>query len=296
MNVDDYLNRHQLEGAATEEDFDRAAVDLLEAMVEEVTFTAQLLPAGNGDSRPWNRDEAVCVGLLVRCSKLLRAYADHYRGQEFEICNYLMRGIIESLVNTFFLVRFGTAEMLQRFRALSFRHDKQVLELIKANIAKRGGLVLPIEERISSAIERRLLQAGISLDEVPSGGREKWGGTDKEKLEALELEDLYQVFFVGPSAYIHGTWHELVIYHLHSAEDGSFEPTLDFSDVRPHYALSLCQITAEVAAEYVAHRLVGVEGAAEIAQRLAAMHEAALEMEQLHENYLGRTGGPELAF
>jgi hypothetical protein len=296
MRADDYFDRSRLGRATSEEDFDRAAADLLDAVVEEANLIAGLLPSDGEKTRSWNRDEAVCAGLIVRCSKLLRAYADHFRAQEFEVCNYLMRGILESLVNAFFLTRFGTAAMLERFRALSFRGDKDLLKRIEGNVEERQGLVLPIEERISAAIGRRLAQAGVDLEEVPTGGRERWGGTDKEKLEALGIEDLYQPLFIGPSAYIHGTWHELVMYHLRYGEDGKYDPSLDFSAVRPQYALSLCRMTSEVLAEYADDRFAGLEKAVEANGRLEAIREAAEEVDQLHENYIGRTGGPELAF
>jgi hypothetical protein len=98
--------------------------------------------------------------------------------------------------------------------AHSFRSDQNLRELIEGNIEARGGTVLPIEDRMLSSIERRLAQAGVSLDEIPRSPRETWGGSVRDKLRQLEMEDVYQGAFAGPSAYTHGNWHELVIYHL----------------------------------------------------------------------------------
>jgi hypothetical protein len=292
MEAAKHFDRSALEEADEEEVFDRVAADLLDALSAAVLEGAELLPTDDQEIRSWTHDEAICAGLVVRCSKLLRAYAAHFREQEFEICNYLMRGISESLVNLRFLLGFGTPEILQRFRAISFRGDKQMLVRIQDEIEARSGLVLPIEERIRAAIERRLEQAGVKLDEVPDAGRVNWGGTDKEKVEALGIEDLYSALFVGPSAYVHGTWHELVIYHLSATAEGGFEPDTAFAAVRPQSALALCRLTCEALGEYLSLRFLEGE---ELGTKFVALAEAAVEIDQLHENYIVRTGGPELS-
>lgn len=292
MEATGHFDRSALEEANEEEAFDQVAADLIDALSAAVTEAAELLPTDDEGIRSWTRDEAICAGLVVRCSKLLRAYAGHFREQEFEVCNYLMRGISESLVNLRFLLRFGSPEMLQRFRVLSFRGDKQMLTRIDDEIEARSGLVLPIEDRIRAAIERRLGQAEVRLDEVPDGGRARWGGTDKEKVEALDIEDLYSVLFVGSSAYVHGTWHELVTYHLREAAEGGFEPDTAFAAVRPQSALALCRFTCEALSEYLSLRFPEIE---ELGTGFVALAEAAVEIDQLHENYIARTGGPELS-
>jgi hypothetical protein len=116
--------------------------------------------------------------------------------------------------------------------------------------------MLPIEDRMLSSMERRLAQAGVSLDEIPRSARDTWGGSVRDKLRQLDMEDAYQGAFAGPSAYTHGNWHELVIYHLRPAEDGDgYYPTTAFSDVRPQASGAFTALTAAALGEYLAKQL-----------------------------------------
>jgi hypothetical protein len=155
--------------------------------------------------------------------------------------------------------------------------------------------VLPIEERMLSSIQARLDKAGVTADEVPSSPRNSWAGSVRDRLRALNMEEMYQGAFAGPSAYTHGSWHELAIYHLDEAEDGSgYYPDTAFADVRPQPAGLLTILTSEAVMEWLDKRLPETHERDGLLARLMAMHDAAAEIEQLHENFLARTGGPEL--
>lgn len=155
--------------------------------------------------------------------------------------------------------------------------------------------MLPIEERMLSSIQARLDKAGVTADEVPSSPRNSWAGSVRDRLRALNMEEMYQGAFAGPSAYTHGSWHELAIYHLDEAEDGSgYYPDTAFADVRPQPAGLLTILTSEAVMEWLDKRLPETHERDGLLARLMAMHDAAAEIEQLHENFLARTGGPEL--
>jgi hypothetical protein len=293
----DYHNRVALEQATDERSFDLAATSLVQALAETVAQAARLLPQDEqGESRPWARDEAVLAAQVVRCSKLLRAYAQHFEQRQVEVCNYIGRGLMETTIDLRYLLHFGTPELLQKCVAHSFRSDLSLREEIETNIEGRDGVVLPIEGRLLSSMERRRDQAGVTLDEIPRSSGNTWGGSVRDKLRKLGREEMYQAAFGGPSAYTHGTWHELVIYHLRPAEDGDgYYPDTAFSDVRPQPADALTVLTTEAVGEYLAKQLPETQKREELLEQLVAMHQAALEIEELHENFLGSTGGPELA-
>jgi hypothetical protein len=118
----------------------------------------------------------------------------------------------------------------------------------------------------------------------------------RDKLRQLDMEDVYQGAFAGPSAYTPGNWHELVIYHLRPVEDGDgYCPTTNFSDGRPQPAGAFTALTAAAVGEYLAKQLPETVEREQLLEQLVAMQHAAMEIERLHENFLGRTGGPELA-
>jgi hypothetical protein len=134
VEASDYYDRDALHQADDERTFDLAATGLLRAVAEVATRAAELLPQNeDGASRPWTRNEAVLAAQVVRCSKLLRAYAHHFEQRQLEICNYLGRGPVETTIDLRCLLHFGTPELFQRFVAHSFRSDQNLQELIEAS-------------------------------------------------------------------------------------------------------------------------------------------------------------------
>ena len=255
-----------------------------------------LLPTDKGDStRPWSRDEAILAAMVVRCSKLLRAYAQNFEQRRLEICNYLGRGLVGSPIDLRYLLRIGTPKVFQKYVAYSFVSDLKLRVEIHRNIQARNDIVLPIEERILAGIQRRMDQAGVTADEVPTSPRDNWAGSVRDRLRALGMESMYQGAFAGPSAYTHGSWHELAVYHLDEAGDGiGYYPDTAFSDVRPQPAGMLTILMTEAIVEWLLDRLPEADARDGLLARLIAMRDAAEAIEQLHENFLGRTGGPDL--
>jgi hypothetical protein len=291
----DYYDKQALEQADDERLFDLAYTELLGRVAEAVTQAAQLLHEENGESRPWTRDEAVLVGLAVRCSKLLRAYAQHFEQRQMEICNYLGRGLLETSIDLGFLLHAGTTELFQKFVAYSFVSDLRLKAEIESNIDEQSGIVLPIEDRMLEGIQRRLKQARVTLEEIPDSPRASWGGSMRDKLEKLGMQEMYQGAFAGPSsAFTHGGWHELVIYHLREADkEGRYYAKTAFTDVRPQPANLLCVITTEAVMHFLWKQLPETDQRDDLLDQLSAMHDAAADMGQMHENYIGRTGGPD---
>jgi len=267
------------------------------ALGEAVTQAAKLLPDNDDRSLPWTRDEAVLVGLLVRLAKLLSAHADQFEQRRLEVSNYLGRGLFETSTDLRYLVRFGTPELFQRFVAHSFTNDLKLRGEIESKIEERAGVVLPIEDRMLTSMQMRFDEAGVTIDEVPESPRDTWGGSMRDKLKRLGMEEMYQGAFAGPSsAFTHGGWHELVTYHLRQAENGEgYYAATAFSDVRPQPAQLVCVLVTEAVAEYLVEQLPEAQERNDLLDQWVAMHDAAAEMGQLHEDFLGRTGGPELS-
>ena len=83
-----YYDRQLLEQSEDERDFDLTLTRLLDALATATTAAARLLPRDpSGAARPWSRDEAILAGMAVRCSKLLRAYAQNFEQRRLEMCN-----------------------------------------------------------------------------------------------------------------------------------------------------------------------------------------------------------------
>jgi hypothetical protein len=135
---EDYYNQRELEQAEEERAFDLTCTRLLHSLAAAVTDAADLLPEDeSGTNCPWTRDEGVLAAMVVRCSKLLRAYAANFEERRLEVCNYLGRGLIETTIDLRYLLHFGTSELFQRFVAYSFVSDLRVRAEIKRNIGAR---------------------------------------------------------------------------------------------------------------------------------------------------------------
>jgi len=53
--------------------------------------------------------------------------------------------------------------------------------------------------------------------------RQEWGGSLRDRLKALDLEDLYVSLQRIPSHAVHGTWVDLALHHLEE-KVGGFTP------------------------------------------------------------------------
>ena len=67
-----------------------------------------------------------------------------------------------------------------------------------------------------------------------------------------------------------------------------------FSDVRPRPAGLPTILISEAVVDWLYKRLPETDERDGLLARLMAMHDPAAKIGQLHENFLGRTGGPEL--
>jgi Family of unknown function (DUF5677) len=268
--------------------FDEASFYLLREMAEVMVVTASAEPQDR-----WDIDDAVLVGLLVRCCKLVKGFLQHTVQHESELANYLLRGLVETSINVRFLAgnRHDDPGLTRRFRAHSFLNDKRLLATIDKNQAARGGVALPIEDRIASSIARRLDQAGLTEDDIPAKMSPDWGGNFRERLRKLDMEHTYEGIFGSSSGYTHGSWHDLVMYHLQEREPGRFAAELDWSPTRPQTSLSVTMLLAQMTADYADDLLASHA----IRERADSLNERAYALHELHENWIGRTGGPPLA-
>ena len=145
------------------------------------------------------------------------------------------RLVFETAVNIRFLVKNFSDEIVEAYLAYSFRHDRRLHDLIQLNIEQRGGVVLPIEDRMLKSIERSVRLANIVLDKVDPDDRADWAGNLYQRAKAVGMDKtIYLVAFGGGSLSVHGNWHDLYNYHLDWVEEAQgFTPELD-GPIRVH--------------------------------------------------------------
>jgi hypothetical protein len=238
-----------------EEDFTKLSVDL---MIEQGSWTciaASILP---GETRKWNRDQAIFGGLLVRSFKLASALLDQTCQRRRETTFVLGRLAFECMVNIQYLVITDSPEIRQAFVIDSLRHEKKLMDRIEANIASRGGEVLPIEMRMLESIRKSFEKSGVTPEEVTKQAAKPWKDVDLfQRASAVGWGEAYLALVGGTSHHVHGSWQDLIEYHLHHDGEG-FTPELAWHAPRPQVLFTMAKVGVVTLRGYLKH-LVGAD-------------------------------------
>lgn len=174
-----------------------------------------------GEAIKFERDQAICAGLLVRISKLMLSVVKLSSGVEHgETVQALNRCIIESAVDLQFLLLKDDSKIYDRFVTGSLVAELELDDMIRENVEARCGKELLIEKGLLRSIESTIEQSGVTLDEInrKAGG---WGGSLRDKLTALGYGwEAYTILVRIPSHAVHGDWVDLIKNHLSSTSDG----------------------------------------------------------------------------
>lgn len=265
---------------ANEDDFNGIAVSLMVEYGSWVCIAASLLP---GETRKWTRNQAIIGGLLVRSYKLTSALLDQTCQHRRETTVVLGRLAYECMINILYLVEHGTEELFQAYVVDALRHEKQLRDRITINIAARSGVVLPIEERMLRSIDSTFAVSGLKPEDVTKQAAKPWKQVDLfQRANKVGLGDSYLGFFGGPSHHVHGSWFDLLEYHLNADDDG-FTPKLAWHPPRPQVLLALCKVGIHILQNYLQHS-VG-DDAEGVLKHLDDLRERVGLVDVAHERY-----------
>lgn len=278
------IKKEDLKSATSEDPFIGAAVDLMIEVGSYTCVAAHIYPNGKAN---WDRNQAIVGGHLVRLFKLIDALLDQTCKHRRETTMIFCRLAFEAIVNLAFLCRHGTDEVFDSYVQYSMRHEKKLLDKIQANILQRGGVALPIEERMIKSIQNKAAESGIDIASVRTSTPKNWGGKNVfEKASAVNLDEAYLAAFGGGSHSIHGNWMDLLEYHL-EFEDGGFHPDCEWTKPRPQMLLALAKLTVETLYTYFDY-LGHIEARRLMDDCLADAWGRIREVDELHEQYLQR--------
>src|SRR5262245_4864704 len=265
----------------SEDDFNGIAVSLMIEYGSWVCIAAGLLPAA---TRKWTRNQAIIGGLLVRSYKLTSALLDQTCQHRRETTFVLGRLAYECMINVLYLVEHGTEELFQAYVVDALRHERKLQDRITTNIAHRSGIVLPIEERMLRSIDKTFSVSGLKPEDVTKQAAKPWKDVDLfQRADKVGLGDSYLGFFGGPSHHVHGSWFDLIEYHLNHDGDG-FTPELAWHPPRPQVLLALCKVGIHTLQTYLQH-FVGDE-AQGVLEDLEDLGERIGLVDVAHERYL----------
>lgn len=161
------------------------------------------------------RNQAICAGLLVRIGKFMTAIAQlTFEEDRREVVTALSRCICESATNLRYLILKNDDALYTAFVQSGLGPQREVFDKVNANITARGGIRLPIEERMLEMTANLCALSGLKIEDVPAAGRD-WGGNMRQKIDALGLPpQAYGALQRYGSHAVHGTWTDLLVHHL----------------------------------------------------------------------------------
>lgn len=269
-----------------EEDFTGLSVDL---MIEQGSWTclaASLLP---GDTRKWSRNQAILGGLLVRLYKLVSALLDQTCQHRRETTFVLGRLAVECMINIQYLAKTNSEKVYQAYVVDSLRHEKKLMEQIETNIANRSGVILPIEARMLASIKKSFTESGVIPEEVTREAAKPWKDINLyQRAETIGLGEAYLGLFGGPSQNVHGSWQDLLEYHL-QYDEGGFTPELKWHRPRPQVLLALAKIGVVTLRGYLEH--FPGEGTEEVLDNLEDLWDRIKIADEAHEAFLSARQG-----
>jgi hypothetical protein len=145
------IEEEQVRAFDAEADFIGLSVSLLIEAGSYVCVVGNLYPV---KTHSWNRDQVILGGHLVRLYKLIDSLLDQTCMHRRETSFVLGRLAFECIINLRYLIAYASDELFCSYRRYSLQHERRLLERIKANIKAKGGQELPIERRMTNAIER----------------------------------------------------------------------------------------------------------------------------------------------
>lgn len=230
-----------------EDDFTGLGVQLLIEAGSYVVLAHSLMDGDGG----WDRDDAILGGLMVRLYKLINALLDQVCQRRAEIAQIMCRLAFETVVDVRYLLRTMHAELADDFVRSSLRQERILRDQISENIAARGGAVLAVEDRMLKSINRAADMAGIALDEV-STKRRDWGGKNtRAKANEVFGDDLaYIGGFSGMSQSVHGSWGDLMQFHLETDDGQRFTPRPEWGHPRPQLLTTITFLSAAAVDEF----------------------------------------------
>ena len=170
------------------------------------------------------RNQAVCLGLLSRISKLMASVLKlSSEGEHGETVQILYRCIPESSIDLQYLLKKDDDTMFERFVKVGLKSERELYDIIQENI--RNGQELEIERDMLRSIIRTCEDSGVKIAEInPRAG--SWGGSYRDRMKEIGLAEGYPFFQGMPSQAVHGNWSDLVRNYLNKSETG-YEPKAD---------------------------------------------------------------------
>lgn len=277
-------------GVAGETDIqklDAMAFELYKEALSVVNLAGHILDEQSVARGGWPRNQAICAGLLIRITKFMLVVTQlSAKGNRAEVVFALNRSIMESAINLEFLVRSSDERYFDQFVRFSLGPERELYDVIQANVAARKGDFWPIEKRMLESINDVCTASGVKIDDVARKYGD-WGGGIRERLKTLNKEEQYLSMQRVPSHAVHGTWVDLYKNHLeYNARADVYSPEPGFSWVDARLLGPIALMVLDAVKPYLERFFPDIDESRRLQERAADLQRRILEVDAAHENVL----------
>jgi hypothetical protein len=274
-------------GETDPEKINAVAFELYKEALSVVNLAAHLLDEAASVKGGWPRNQAICAGLMIRVAKFMLVVTQlSAKGDRAEVVSALNRSIMESAINLEFLINTNDDKYFDQFVKFSLGPERELYDIIQANVAARGGEVWPIEQRMLESINDVCQASGLRIEEVNRKYGD-WGGGLRERLKALNKEEQYVGMQRMPSHAVHGTWVDLYKNHLeHDSKTDVFSPDPKFSWVDARALGPIAIFVLEASKPYLERFFTRIPESKLLLERIDDLRNRLLEADGIHERLM----------
>ncbi|MFY0312899.1 DUF5677 domain-containing protein [Leisingera sp. D0M16] len=284
------VTQEEVEGFADENDFIGLGVSLLVEAGCYVCIAANTL----GKQEKWDRDTAAIGGNMARLYKMISAFLDQTVQRRRDTSFIFARLVFETVVTIRYLIKHFSPDLVASYVKNSFKHEIKLRKKMDQNIAARGGVILPIEDRMMRSIDRAYARAGLSPNDLDGYRERSWGGKNLyEKADDLGMGDAYLGAFSGPSQSVHGAWGDIYSHCLKTDGDELFSPNIEWCYPRPQLITALAHLSLFAIDDYFGF-FGDSELREEVQKHLGDLATRLRALDQGHENYLAPKEWPRM--
>lgn len=222
----------------------------------------------------------VIMGHMVRLFKLYDSFLCLTVSKGAETATIILRCIIDTGITLSFLLEEDNPEIIEKYIKSSLAVERKLWDEIHE---RKGETLLPIEKRMLDSVQATFERAKIEIDSV-TGKDRRWCGSIYDKAQKTGMLSLYESVFRGGSHSVHGTWHDLEFNHI-NANDGHFEPLIEYTRPRPQSVEVASVICLNVAIKYL-NKILDEHNANLVCDNLNLLIEWFLGLQELHESWI----------
>ena len=260
------------------------AFELYKEAARLVCFVAHLVDEISVVRGGFDRNQAICAGLMVKISKFMVAViqlsTNDARG---EVVQALNRIIIECAINLEFLVRSESDKYFDQFVERGLGPEAEVYDQIQENIKARNGHIWPIEQRLLSSINHICAASGRRVEEIERK-HQNWAENIRERLKVLGKEGLYATVYRMPSHAIHGNWPDLFTAHLKYDENNKvFQPETKWTRIGSRMLSPIAMLVLAAVDPYLGRYFASMAETNVVHERLVDLVQRLREVEAVDE-------------